>query len=99
LRPGPDPNPQDGNGAEAATAKYNEHARIIERSLLIPIGIDLNYLIAAAFMSAPGGLLMAKLLMIPQRKHEIAQLGVKAVIAGSLSNLMSAALASVLLSF
>lgn len=77
----------------------NEHARIIERSLLIPIGIEPNHLIAAAFMSAPSGLLMAKLLMIPQRKHEIAQLGVKAVIAGSLSNLMSAALASVVLSF
>ena len=36
--------------------------------------------------------------MVPERKQEIAQLGVKAVVAGTLSNLMSAALASVLLS-
>ena len=36
--------------------------------------------------------------MVPERKHEIAELGLKAVLAGTLSNLMSAALASVLLS-
>ena len=36
--------------------------------------------------------------MVPERKHEIAKLGLKAVLAGTLSNLMSAALASVLLS-
>lgn len=36
--------------------------------------------------------------MIPERKHEIAALGLKAVLAGTLSNLMSAAIASVLLS-
>jgi CNT family concentrative nucleoside transporter len=35
--------------------------------------------------------------MVPERKKEIAALGVKAVLAGTLSNLMSAALASVLL--
>jgi len=31
------------------------------------IGVDLNYLIAAAFMSAPAGLLMAKILMPPAK--------------------------------
>ncbi|MFT7459823.1 MAG: CNT family concentrative nucleoside transporter [Planctomycetota bacterium] len=36
--------------------------------------------------------------MIPERKHEIAELGLKAVLAGTLSNLMSAAIVSVLLS-
>ena len=36
--------------------------------------------------------------MVPDRKHEIAKMGLKAVLAGTLSNLMSAALASVLLS-
>lgn len=36
--------------------------------------------------------------MVPDRKHEIARMGLKAVLAGTLSNLMSAALASVLLS-
>jgi CNT family concentrative nucleoside transporter len=35
--------------------------------------------------------------MVPERKKEIAALGVKAVLAGTLSNLMSAALASALL--
>ena len=34
----------------------------------------------------------------PQRKHELARLGLKAVIAGSLSNLMSATLAGIFLS-
>lgn len=36
--------------------------------------------------------------MIPERKSEIARLGLKAVLAGTLSNLMSAAFASILLS-
>ena len=36
--------------------------------------------------------------MVPERKHEVAQLGLKAVLAGTLANLTSAALASVLLS-
>jgi len=33
------------------------------------LGIDLKYLIAASFMAAPGGLLMAKLIM-PETEHE-----------------------------
>ncbi len=36
--------------------------------------------------------------LIPERKSEIAQLGLKAILAGALSNLMSAALASTILS-
>ncbi|WP_299490593.1 NupC/NupG family nucleoside CNT transporter [uncultured Shewanella sp.] len=34
------------------------------------IGVDLNYLIAAAFMSAPAGLLMAKMLFPPQKGEQ-----------------------------
>lgn len=34
------------------------------------IGIDLNYLIAAAFMSAPAGLLMAKMLFPPHKDEQ-----------------------------
>ncbi len=37
--------------------------------------------------------------IVPRRKHEIAQLGLKAILVGTLSNLMSAALTSLLLSF
>jgi len=36
--------------------------------------------------------------LVPERKHEIARLGFKAVLAGFLSNMMSAAMASLLLS-
>ena len=36
--------------------------------------------------------------MVPDRKHEIAKMGLKAVLAGTLSNLMSAALAGLMLS-
>ncbi|WP_298772512.1 NupC/NupG family nucleoside CNT transporter [uncultured Shewanella sp.] len=34
------------------------------------IGVDLNYLIAAAFMSAPAGLLMAKMLFPPHKSEQ-----------------------------
>ena len=34
------------------------------------LGVDLNYLIAAAFMSAPAGLLMAKILMPPNENDK-----------------------------
>ncbi len=37
--------------------------------------------------------------IVPSRKHEIAQLGLKAILVGTLSNLMSAALTSLLLAF
>jgi CNT family concentrative nucleoside transporter len=137
------------------------------------LGIDLKYLVAASFMAAPGGLLMAKLIMLeqgtaiesvddneendddkpinvidaaaigatvgiklavnvggmllaflglialmngfanlsaiailvgglgaiaPNRRHDLARLGFKAIIAGSLSNLMSATLAGIFIS-
>ena len=37
--------------------------------------------------------------IVPERGTEVAKLGLKAVLAGSLSNLMSAALAGLLLTF
>ena len=37
--------------------------------------------------------------LLPQRKSEVARLGIKAVLAGTLSNLMSASLAGLFLSF
>jgi CNT family concentrative nucleoside transporter len=37
--------------------------------------------------------------LVPEKKDLIAQFGLKAVAAGSLSNLMSAAMAGILLSF
>ena len=46
-----------------------------------------------ANLSSIGILLGGLGVMAPNRRHELAQLGLKAVLAGSLSNLMSAALA------
>ncbi len=47
----------------------------------VGIGIELKYLIAASFMSAPGGLLMAKLIMpeTESPKNDLEELGANAV--------------------
>ncbi len=44
------------------------------------IGIDLNYLLAASFMSAPGGLLMAKIMFPDGREKGESELDVLAII-------------------
>ncbi|MET1081359.1 MAG: NupC/NupG family nucleoside CNT transporter [Pseudomonas sp.] len=51
-----------------------------------------------ANLSSVGILLGGLGVMAPNRRHELAQLGMKAVLAGTLSNLMSAALAGVFVS-
>jgi CNT family concentrative nucleoside transporter len=67
--------------------QLSEHTRAVVTFALCGFA-NLNAL--AILLGGLGG-------MIPERKHEIAQMGLKAVLAGTLSNLMSAALASVLL--
>ncbi len=68
--------------------QLSQHTRAVVTFALCGFA-NLNAL--AILMGGLGG-------MIPERKHEIAELGLKAVLAGTLSNLMSAAIVSVILS-
>ncbi|NMV23023.1 NupC/NupG family nucleoside CNT transporter, partial [Vibrio parahaemolyticus] len=53
------------------------------------LGVDLNYLIAAAFMSAPAGLLMAKILM-PEDTDKAADIDISQVEIPRATNVVEA---------
>ncbi|MCQ4318809.1 NupC/NupG family nucleoside CNT transporter [Stutzerimonas stutzeri] len=83
---------------------YIDFVRYLDPANGIPLSAQTQVIVTFALcgfanLSSIGILLGGLGVMAPNRRHELAQLGLKAVLAGSLSNLMSAALAGLFFSF